>query len=81
MNIIFTFKDPVKGSNIKLPFVRRDSPKLVFSFPSHSMGIQQSVEGSQDIYLPIVSPSNKSNISLKGTNRKVQLSYNKCVLP
>jgi hypothetical protein len=36
MNVIFTNKDPVEGSNIKLPFVRGGPQKLVFPFPSHN---------------------------------------------
>ncbi|GLT71087.1 hypothetical protein SLA2020_431290 [Shorea laevis] len=35
------------------------------------MGIQQGEEGSQDIHLSIVSRSNKANVPLKGTSRKV----------
>jgi hypothetical protein len=76
-NIIFTNKVPVKGSSIKLPFVRRGPSKLVFPFSSHCKGIQQSVEGNQKIHLPIVSRANKANIPLKVTTRKVQVSCNK----
>jgi hypothetical protein len=79
-NVIFTIKDPIEGSNIKLPFMRRDPPNLVFPFPSHSMGIQQSIERSQDIHLSIVRYSNRANIPLKGTARKVQVSCKKRIL-
>jgi len=44
------------------------------------MGIQQSEERSQDIHLPIVSPSNKAYISLKGTTKKIQMNCNRSIL-
>jgi hypothetical protein len=75
MNVIYTNKDPVEGSNIKLPFARRGPPKLIFPFPSHSNGIQQSVEGSQDIHFPIMSPLNKANIPLKGNPSEPQQTH------
>jgi len=33
---LFASKDLIERSNIKLPFVRRSPPKLVFPFTSHS---------------------------------------------
>jgi len=80
MNYLFASKDFIERSNIKVPFVRRRPPRLVFPFTPHSNGIQQGEEGSQDVRLPVVGHSNKANIPLKGTTHRNQVRCNGCIL-
>jgi hypothetical protein len=77
---LFASKNLIETSNIKLPFVRRRTPKLIFRFASHSNGIQQGEEGSQDVHLPVVGCSKKANIPLKGTTLQYQVSCNERIL-
>jgi hypothetical protein len=53
---------------------------LVFPFTSHSNGIQQGEDGSQDVHLPVMGHSNKANIPLKGTTLQNQVSCNERIL-
>jgi hypothetical protein len=80
INYLFASKDLTERSNIKVPFVRRRPPKLVFPFTSHFNGIQQGAKESQEIHLPVVSRSNKANIPLKGTTFQNQVSCNEHIL-
>jgi len=77
---LFASKDLIERYNIKLPFVRRRTPKLVSPFTSHSNGIRQGKEGSQDVHLPVVGCLNKANIPLKGTTLRNQVSLNEHIL-
>jgi hypothetical protein len=66
VNYLFAIKDLIERSNIKVPFVRRRPPKLIFPFTTHSNGMQQGEEGSQDVHLLVFGRSNNANIPLKG---------------
>jgi len=67
VHYLFASKDLIERSDLKFPFVRRRPPKLIFPIVTHSHGIQEGKEGSQDIHISIVCRSNKIHIPLNGT--------------
>jgi len=70
-NAIISNKDIIEGANNEHLFFRWGPQKLVFTFPSHSIGIQQIEERNKDIHLLIVSRSNKAYVPLnKGNHYK-----------
>jgi hypothetical protein len=68
-------KNIIVRSHIKQPSPGRYTTKSVLHTPSHFNGIQQSVERSKEICLPIMSRSEEVNIQLMRGTTKIQRIY------